>query len=185
MTPPLRAHSQSAPAVVTCASSSLPHPSLGCGPRAALGAPGQGPSPLSDPGAFFRKRCALQDEWRWGCRQVRTRPVRARAAGRAAGFVPFRLPVLRTVLGRSLGVEVGQRKAREGPLAETRRMGLFGERGAPSLSFPPSPPVGDPPLGPNKSAHFCFSPHFFAVVIEDDRIDDVLKNMTDKAPPGV
>ena len=25
----------------------------------------------------------------------------------------------------------------------------------------------------------------FAVVIEDDRIDDVLKNMTDKAPPGV
>uniref|UniRef100_A0A8C9UQ58 Calcium/calmodulin dependent protein kinase II inhibitor 1 n=1 Tax=Spermophilus dauricus TaxID=99837 RepID=A0A8C9UQ58_SPEDA len=23
------------------------------------------------------------------------------------------------------------------------------------------------------------------VVIEDDRIDDVLKNMTDKAPPGV
>uniref|UniRef100_G3T1S0 Calcium/calmodulin dependent protein kinase II inhibitor 1 n=1 Tax=Loxodonta africana TaxID=9785 RepID=G3T1S0_LOXAF len=24
-----------------------------------------------------------------------------------------------------------------------------------------------------------------AVVIEDDRIDDVLKNMTDKAPPGV
>lgn len=119
-------------------------PRLGC-PRAALGAPGEGPSPLSDPGTFFRKRCALQDEWRWGCRGVKARPVRARAAGGAAGSVPFQLPVLRSALGRSLGVEVGQRKARNGPLAETRRVGLFGECGAPSLSFPPSLPVRDPP----------------------------------------
>lgn len=47
-----------------------------------------------------------------------------------------------------------------------------------------SGPHRRPPARPRR-AHVSFSPPFFAVVIEDDRIDDVLKNMTDKAPPGV
>lgn len=31
----------------------------------------------------------------------------------------------------------------------------------------------------------CLSIFFFAVVIEDDRIDEVLKGMNDKSSPGV
>ncbi|VFV24793.1 Hypothetical predicted protein [Lynx pardinus] len=48
---------------------------------------------------------------------------------------------------------------------------------------PPPPPTPAPREAQARS-RLLFSP-FFAVVIEDDRIDDVLKNMTDKAPPGV
>ena len=115
---------------------------------------------------------------------MRARPVRARAAGWAAGFEPLRLPVLRSVLGRSLGWRWVRGQPQRDPWLR-RGAGLHRRAWSPSLSFLPPLRVGDPPLGPNKSPHFCFSPPFFAVVIEDDRIDDVLKNMTDKAPPGV
>lgn len=54
----------------------------------------------------------------------------------------------------------------------------------PLPSLPPAPRLNETP-GEAQLADFSFSPLFFAVVIEDDRIDDVLKNMTDKAPPGV
>lgn len=73
---------------------------------------------------------------------------------------------------------------------------LSSSSGAPPMPPPvPPPPTLPPapgrnakrwrPLARPKRAHFSFSSPFFAVVIEDDRIDDVLKNMTDKAPPGV
>lgn len=61
-------------------------------------------------------------------------------------------------------------------------------------AFPPTPHLPPPPRrnemretpGEAPSALTSpFLPPFLAVVIEDDRIDDVLKNMTDKAPPGV
>lgn len=89
-----------------------------------------------------------------------------------------------------MGVGGGfQRKATEGPWAEAREDRAVSAREEPSPCPPPISPCSSVTETPGEAqrAHFSFSPppSFFAVVIEDDRIDDVLKTMTDKAPPGI
>lgn len=118
---------------------------------------------------------------------MRTPPVSA-AAG-PAGFAPFPPPFLRPEPGLSLG-SGGSGSKGSGTGSPGGDRGGWRARKPPSLGLPHFPVPGRsgrhrrPPARPRR-AHVSFSPPFFAVVIEDDRIDDVLKNMTDKAPPGV
>ena len=84
--------------------------------------------------------------------------MRAQAAARAAGFVPSLLPLLRTMLGRGLGVgEWFRGKQRRDLWLSRRGWGCVSTRGDPfpllSSVYPPLRPgrkakIRDPWLGP-------------------------------------